>query len=497
MRDDVMLFSSAKVHNFEKLNPLFSKCDIKVMYAGENRNKSSMSKEAINKAIPSIFGIPIVGEFIEEKKDFGGHGGKVKIEGKEIKTIHTTKPIGHVPESAKVFWEDVEEDNGTVREYLCIEGALLWTGRYEEAKTIVSDSKGQSMEISINSGKFNSDKVYEIDDFNFSALCVLGDGVEPCFENAEITGYSLDREEFSKQFNSMMEELRFSIEDYNKSSNEDNQKGGSKMSKNNEFGLSANQLTSEFSKILRSQTEKDEYGYDRANFYYVDHNDEFVIAQSRKDSFRLVGMKYSIKGDVPELDYDSKQVFKIEYKPLESGADESTADFSMKSNEAVEYEVQVESHKLETKLKGEFTILKEEAVNAIKKDLDNKTSEFETLNADFEALKSDKEALEQFKLDKLKEERQLQEESIYTRFAGQLTEEEINSVKEKAFELSVEEIEGELFMLVGKKATETYSKSKPNTNNTNTNTKVPVDTNFNKKENSAPYSHILERHVSK
>ena len=38
--------------------------------------------------------------------------------------------------------------------------------------------------------------VYVIEDFTFSGFCILGDSVEPCFENADIASYSLNKEEF-------------------------------------------------------------------------------------------------------------------------------------------------------------------------------------------------------------------------------------------------------------------------------------------------------------
>src|SRR5690554_7442615 len=64
-----------------------------IAYAGKNRNFSIISKETFEKMIPSLYGIPIVGEWKEEKEDFGTHGGKIEISDEGIKYIETTKPL--------------------------------------------------------------------------------------------------------------------------------------------------------------------------------------------------------------------------------------------------------------------------------------------------------------------------------------------------------------------------------------------------------------------
>ena len=56
------------------ISPLMSKCEIKVMYIGDNRNGSSMSKEiVIDKMAKTLRGCPIVGYYNENKDDFCDH----------------------------------------------------------------------------------------------------------------------------------------------------------------------------------------------------------------------------------------------------------------------------------------------------------------------------------------------------------------------------------------------------------------------------------------
>ena len=42
------------------INPLISKCEIKVLYVGENRNKTYFSKEILQEMSTTLRGTPIV-----------------------------------------------------------------------------------------------------------------------------------------------------------------------------------------------------------------------------------------------------------------------------------------------------------------------------------------------------------------------------------------------------------------------------------------------------
>lgn len=215
-----LLDFQAKISDVEQINPTFSTCKVVVMYTGKNRNMTIFEKSAIERALPSLRNIPIVGEFSNESDDYKGHGGKIDLD--SYKFIHTTKPYGVVPESATYSWEEVKGNDGSIREYLVIEGCYLWTGRYEEAKNVVENGKGQSMEIEVLDGSWDeNEEAYRVNNFTFSALCILGDNVEPAFEDAKITSYSFDKNEFKSEFTEMLKELKFSLSDDYKEGNEE------------------------------------------------------------------------------------------------------------------------------------------------------------------------------------------------------------------------------------------------------------------------------------
>ena len=213
--------------NIQPLNPLISKCEIKVLYTGKNRNRSFISKEVATKMANSLPGTPIVGQYFYQTGDFGDHGEEeLVIDDRGLRFIKSTVPYGFVATDAKVWWQNFVDKDGVEREYLLTEG-YLWTGRYPDCKRIIEKGNHQSMELDRDSlvgewskisgewSKFENDEheYFIISDAVFSALCILGEDVEPCFEGANITKkggimYSLDRDEFKEKMLDFMADLK-------------------------------------------------------------------------------------------------------------------------------------------------------------------------------------------------------------------------------------------------------------------------------------------------
>lgn len=210
------------------INPLMSSCDIKVLYVGQNRNRSFITKEVATEMSKTLRGCPIVGWFRSEKDDFGDHGEQVVIDGNGIQFNCLTMPYGFVAPDAKVWFQNFEDTdefgNTVVREYLMTTG-YLWTGQFEEAKKAVLEGKGQSMELDGDTvdGHWATDQnsgldFFIINDATFSKLCILGDDVEPCFEGASVTApeisktFSKGEDTFKNTLYSMMQDLKFALE---------------------------------------------------------------------------------------------------------------------------------------------------------------------------------------------------------------------------------------------------------------------------------------------
>lgn len=225
-RKQEILSKIYKIEEIGRINKFFTEAKIYVMHDGMNRNGSDIALEVIDKAIPTIYNIPIVGKFLEDRENFSDHAMKLqknKLGVKELKS--ETVPYGTIPESAKIYWEEVEEDSGELKNYLVIDGAILWTGRYPDVLTIHDEGYyNQSMEIYMDdySYEVSGDKeVLEIREFTFTGLCMLGVAKdtdvfgheEPAFNQGRVIAYSLEDESFSNQFKEMIRELQFTLKE--------------------------------------------------------------------------------------------------------------------------------------------------------------------------------------------------------------------------------------------------------------------------------------------
>lgn len=230
MHQSIATIDSPEFINLQPLeiNPLMSSCEIKVLYLGENRNHSYITKDVATEMAKTLRGAPIVGYYREEKEDFADHGERVIFDDDGVKFECMTRPYGFVAPDAKVWFQkfdDVDEfGNTTTREYLMTTG-YLWTGQYEECKSVIEDGKPQSMELDEESldGHWSTNNktgmdFFIINDAIFSKLCILGEDVEPCFEGSSITAPEVSKtftkmdNEFKATLYTMMQDLKFALE---------------------------------------------------------------------------------------------------------------------------------------------------------------------------------------------------------------------------------------------------------------------------------------------
>lgn len=205
------------------ISPEVSKCEIKVMYLGKNRNGSYIDKDTALKMSKTLRCVPIVAAYNENKEDFGDHGEVLHIEDGEIKFSCKTVPYGFVAPDAEVWFQKFDDTNEfgetTTREYLMTTG-YLWTGQYPELDKCINEGQGQSMEIDDVDGHWTTDsndiEFFIINDAIFTKLCILGDDVEPCFEGASVTSPEVSEhfsynKEFSHTLFAMMNELKSAL----------------------------------------------------------------------------------------------------------------------------------------------------------------------------------------------------------------------------------------------------------------------------------------------
>lgn len=364
--------------SMRQLNKQFALVDILLCYHGNNRNMTSMSKDVIESALPSLYGIPIVGEYIyldDGSQDFGSHGGKIIISDKGIKFEDTTKPYGFVTKEAvdNAKWVTITEKDGfTQHEYLELKGCIIWQERYEEVTSLLDENYGQSMEIAINSYEYDKDGYCVIKDLTFSAACILGsnpDGtdVEPCFESACI-GRHYELDSFKKEFSLMLDEYKKLNLEPNKE-----EKKFMDLEKLNAF--------------LSAFTFKDNCNNDVDKYALLGEATEtnFTVID-REDNFKVYTVEFALDDEQNIVaDWDAK----VEKKFAIVNADEESAiDLNTVIGEYAQSKADMITESL--------TVSFNEKIDEMAKEYEDLSKELETSNkklADFEAQKAEADRL--------------------------------------------------------------------------------------------------------
>ena len=214
----IKLDTPCELINLTPLNPLISKCQIKVCYVGDapNRNRSVITKDVAREMANSLPGSPIVGYYNEEKGDFEEHNRVIDISNGKFEIKDTTRPYGFVDLNAKCWFQKFEDD-GIIHEYLMTEG-YLWTGQYPEAQRIIDKGNNHSMELDeeLIDAYWTKDgngkpQFFIINEAIISKLCILGEECEPCFEGSNITAPQITfsfEDGFKEQLFSMIQEMQ-------------------------------------------------------------------------------------------------------------------------------------------------------------------------------------------------------------------------------------------------------------------------------------------------
>ena len=148
-RNMSIVFSSG-IRNLVERNSSFDSGVLRVAYTGKNRNNSFISKETFERCMPSIYNCPIVCNYDRESDTIGSHDMELVSDDNGMRIVNITQPVGVIPESAKYWWEEIEDDSG-LHEYLCVD-ALIWK-RQEAYRKIKDDGiTDESMEITVKEG---------------------------------------------------------------------------------------------------------------------------------------------------------------------------------------------------------------------------------------------------------------------------------------------------------------------------------------------------------
>lgn len=482
METKVRLQFTSSIEDICDINESFASARLRAFYVGGNRNGSFISKDSVEDAIPTMFNCPIVCNYDIESDTIGGHDMSIITnDAGEVRLVNLTSAIGVIPSGSAYRFEKLEEEDGAEHEYFVVD-AILWkrSPAYEKIKRdgIVS----QSMEITVLSGHMQGD-LYVIEKFIFTAFCLLGDDVEPCFESASLQLF--DREDCRKQFALMMEELKQDIEKVNPSVLGDKHimtkiamEGGEKDldEKKNlavEYGfdidsldfsvedLTLDELRTKFEEMKQSfvleGAFKDElinvlceekvetcWGMD-CRYWFWDYDKELseVYATDSTD-WNLYGFPYSMNGDHVVVDFGGKKRMKISVEPFDEG--NAGPQLGEMFNAIVDKSMSAKEAELESKFSAEKT------------ELEGKYQQAESTIAE---MNMELNELRQFKQQKIYDERTSEEAAVFERFQDLNGIEAFENLRQNCAELSIEEIEDKCFSIRGRNATvQTFSNQK-------------------------------------
>lgn len=170
--------SFTKKNEYSNSDFRFIDVSIDVMHTGANLNKTSFTKDAINKAIPTIRNTPILGyvvdELDEEDKDFKGHEHELRITDKDVKYVYAGQAYGVIPESCNPRWIVKDDGTGIEREYLRVDG-LIWTKFSDPVDIFTRDgTKNHSVELTdMACGPADKNGNVPVGSFKFDGCCIL------------------------------------------------------------------------------------------------------------------------------------------------------------------------------------------------------------------------------------------------------------------------------------------------------------------------------------
>ncbi|HJF39355.1 MAG TPA: hypothetical protein K8V91_00395 [[Clostridium] spiroforme] len=432
--------------SMRKLNKQFSLVDILLCYHGDNRNRSTISKESIESALPSLYGIPIVGEYIyldDGSQDFGSHGGKIIISDKGIKFEDTTKPYGFITKDAveNAQWVEITEKDGhTVHEYLELKGCIIWSQRYEEVSRILEENYGQSMEIETLRGYWNDNDYYEIEEFVFSAACILGSnldgtGVEPCFESASIgRHYSFNTDSFKQEFSNMLDEYK---------------KSQVTMKKLNKEGVQQMELK----KFVEALSQVKINDTENAKYRLLSVSDEKVFVLDLED-YKAYGFNYAVTSDEDSnelvIDFDSK--CEMSLSACDKITEEGFEEFSISDaiNSQAQKETDIAMQKFTETLQAEYDARIEEI-----------REKFNELDRNYNEALNELSAFKNAEAERKEQEHKDDVDAIINEFSkkiGRVPEFLIYKAR-LDYSKPVDEIRKDLTLMAGKSIMDTHSKA--------------------------------------
>lgn len=249
--------SFIKKGEYESSDFRFIDVSIDVMHTGANLNKTSFTKDTINKAVPTIRNTPILGyvvdELDEEDKDFKGHEHELRITDKDVKYVYAGQAYGVIPESCNPRWIVKDDGTGIEREYLRVDG-LIWTKFSDPVDIFTRDgTKNHSVELTdMACGPADKNGNVPVGSFKFDGCCILSTtdpSIKPAMTGSCITA-NFSVEDITAQIRDRLYEYQAIQQNYTAQNDNpsDEEKGDTTPMNENEIktpGVEENQVPAE------------------------------------------------------------------------------------------------------------------------------------------------------------------------------------------------------------------------------------------------------------
>lgn len=398
----------------EKYNDVLSKGRCRIFYKYGNRNGTYITDEFSEKLLSTIAYAPVKG--IYEYDDFTDHGAR-RSEG---------RIYGIVPENPHLQWEEHKDEDGVARTYACVD-VLIFTALYKEASDIIG--KAQSMELYEPSLQYHREIIHGqqyivFDEGCFLGLQVLGKDVEPCFEGAAFFQLQENIEEVVKKIQEI--EMTYS-------------KGGQKEMPQMNFKLSDSQKFDALWSLLNpNYTEEGNWTIDYA---ICDVYDEYALAYSYENA-QYERVYYTKNDETDSVALGEKvRVYVVDVTEKEKTTLDTLRDLNGGTYELVNENLEHAQENAE-KISG-FELKVTELENNIATLNTEKSavqSSYELEHQKVESLTAENEGLKQYKLSIEAE----QKNAVFTEYKDKLSEEILDTYREKAAEYSVADLDKEL-----------------------------------------------------
>lgn len=505
MKNEVLnLTYASSLTNLCEVNSSFDSGILRIAYAGINRNGSSISKSSFERSLKTIYNCPVVCNYDRDTDTLGGHDMElVHTDDGSLRIVNITQPIGVIPESSNVFWETVEEDDGTTREYLCAE-ALIWK-RQEAYQKLKNDGiTAQSMELTVKDGKV-VDGIYYINDFEFTAFALIG--CEPCFESASL---SFSKHDFKQQLSEMMLDLKESFSKVTTSTEDDNITQTEHSMEGGEKVLDKKEL------IAKYGINVEELDFSIDDFSYEELEEKFMAMQNtdpivNPDVTEVEPDKFALTSNVVEEIHRALSAVKMErewgectrycfvdcdFESMEvycwDASDWLLYGFSYKTN-GDNIEIDFESKKRKKFVIADFDEGEQESpIAKVFEQLEQKINENAEFAAKYQAASDtittmEKELgdLRKYKSDAEEAIARGERDEVFAQFEDLVGVEAFEDLKKKCMEYDLETLEEKCFAIRGKQGTPVKFSAEPKV------PKLPIEKNH---EETLPYSGVFEKY---